>query len=162
MLSVCNYLHIWKKKKCMSNAVFNIISVILRRPVNLSLSYFYQYSTKYYLKAFNNGPTYESMGTCRRGMNPVAMTIINIRKQFWPSRGLNHQLPVLEFLYATDRAIWTRRKGLVTRRESLIYFLFSSKAYTAAFVLTYLQHLPCFEHTAVAFCCSGKRPHVES
>ena len=31
-----------------------------------------------------------------RGMNPVAMTIINPRKKYWPSRGSNQQPPVLK------------------------------------------------------------------
>ena len=31
-----------------------------------------------------------------RGMNPVAMTIINPRKEYWPSRGSNQRPPVLK------------------------------------------------------------------
>ena len=38
----------------------------------------------------------ETMDNGERGMNPVAMTIINLRKEYWPSRGSNQQLPVLE------------------------------------------------------------------
>ena len=36
-------------------------------------------------------------------MNPVAMTIINPRKEYWPSRGSNQRPPVLKF--ATLRAV---------------------------------------------------------
>ena len=31
-----------------------------------------------------------------RGMNPVAMTIINPRKEYWSSRGSNQRPPVLK------------------------------------------------------------------
>ena len=31
-----------------------------------------------------------------RGMNPVAMTIINPRKEYWPSQGSNQRPPVLK------------------------------------------------------------------
>ena len=31
-----------------------------------------------------------------RGMNPVTMTIINPRKEYWPSRGSNQRPPVLK------------------------------------------------------------------
>ena len=31
-----------------------------------------------------------------RGMNPVAMTIINPRKEYWPSRGSNQRPPILK------------------------------------------------------------------
>ena len=32
-----------------------------------------------------------------RGMNPVAMTIINPQKEYWPSRGSNQRPPVLKY-----------------------------------------------------------------
>ena len=35
------------------------------------------------------------MGSCERGMNPVAMTIINPRKEYWSGRGSNQRPPVL-------------------------------------------------------------------
>ena len=31
-----------------------------------------------------------------RGMNPVTMTIINPRTEYWPSRGSNRQPPILK------------------------------------------------------------------
>ena len=34
------------------------------------------------------------MDSGERGMNPVAMTIINPRKQYWLRRGPNQRLPV--------------------------------------------------------------------
>ena len=36
------------------------------------------------------------MDSGERGMNPVVMTIINPRKEYWLSQGSNLQLPVLE------------------------------------------------------------------
>ena len=36
------------------------------------------------------------MGNCERGMNPVAMTIINSWKEYWPSLGSNQRPPVLK------------------------------------------------------------------
>ena len=39
----------------------------------------------------------ETMDSNERGMNPVAMTIINPRKEYWPSRGSNQRPPVLKF-----------------------------------------------------------------
>ena len=36
------------------------------------------------------------MDSGERGMNPVAMTIINPRKEYWPSRGSNQRPPVLK------------------------------------------------------------------
>ena len=38
----------------------------------------------------------ETTDSGERGMNPVAMTIINPRKEYWPSRGSNQRLPVLK------------------------------------------------------------------
>ena len=36
------------------------------------------------------------MDGIERGMNPVAMTIISPRKEYWPSRGSNQRPPVLK------------------------------------------------------------------
>ena len=44
------------------------------------------------------------MDSGERGMNPVAMTIINPRTEYWPSRGSNQRPPVLA-LCATDLAM---------------------------------------------------------
>ena len=38
----------------------------------------------------------ERMEGGERGMNPVAMTIIDPRKEYWPSRGSNQRPPVLK------------------------------------------------------------------
>ena len=38
----------------------------------------------------------ETMDSGERGMNPAAMTIINPRKEYWPSRGSKQQPPVLK------------------------------------------------------------------
>ena len=38
----------------------------------------------------------ETADSGERGMNPVAMTIINPRKEYWPSRGLHQRPPVLK------------------------------------------------------------------
>ena len=39
----------------------------------------------------------ETTDSGERGMNPVAMTVINPRKEYWPSRGSNQRPPVLNF-----------------------------------------------------------------
>ena len=36
------------------------------------------------------------MGNRERGMNPVAMTIINPHKEYWQSRGSNQRPPALK------------------------------------------------------------------
>ena len=36
------------------------------------------------------------MDSCERGTNPVAMTIINPRTEYWPSQGSNQPPPVLK------------------------------------------------------------------
>ena len=66
------------------NAIFNSISVILRHLSMLSWSFFNQHIT-----------IVETMDNGERGMNPVAMTIINPRKEYWPSRRSNQQPPFL-------------------------------------------------------------------
>ena len=38
----------------------------------------------------------ETMDNSEKGMNPVAMTILNPRKEYWPSWGSNQRLPVLK------------------------------------------------------------------
>ena len=43
-----------------------------------------------------------------RGMNPVAMTFINPRKEYWPSQGSNQQPPFHLVLYSTEWAMWLR------------------------------------------------------
>ena len=65
---------------------------------------------------WNNGQRWESricqitvvetMDSGERGMNPVAMTIINSRKEYWPSRASNQRLPVLK-----SATLWTELWG---------------------------------------------------
>ena len=38
----------------------------------------------------------ETKDIVKRGMNPVTMTIINPKKEYWPSRGSNQRPPVLK------------------------------------------------------------------
>ena len=38
----------------------------------------------------------ETVDSGERGMDPVAMTIINPRKEYWPSHGSNQQPPFLK------------------------------------------------------------------
>ena len=88
--------------KCMMfNAVFNSISVISRWPVHLSmLSWSFLTSTPHNI--FSKPLAAFPQNYCRttdsveRGMNPVAMTIINPRKEYWPSPGSNKRPPVLK------------------------------------------------------------------
>ena len=44
----------------------------------------------------NANSTVESTDRDERGMNPVATTIINGRKEYWPSRESNKRPPVLK------------------------------------------------------------------
>ena len=46
------------------------------------------------MAAFPHGHCVDSSD---RGMNPFAMTIINPKKEYWPSWGSNQQPPVLKF-----------------------------------------------------------------
>ena len=55
------------------------------------------------------------MDSSERGINPVAMTIINPQKEYWPSRGLNQRPPVLK------SAMLPTAMGLHTRSERLIH-----------------------------------------
>ena len=38
----------------------------------------------------------KTMDCCERGMHHVAMTIINPRREYWPSQGQNNQPPILK------------------------------------------------------------------
>ena len=77
------------------NAVFNSISSISRRPVYLSMlswSSFNHYSAQYSFPSCLLLPhitIIETTDSSERGMNPVAMTIINPLKDYWPGRGSN-------------------------------------------------------------------------
>ena len=83
------------------NDVFDKISVISRRPAHLSmLSWisFNQYSAQCSLQAskLSHITIVETTDSAERGMNPVAMTIINPRREYWPSRGSNQRPPFLK------------------------------------------------------------------
>ena len=82
--------------ECMVfNAVFNSISVLSRRPVHLSmLSCSSLTSTLHNI--LSNIVISKTMDISERRMNPAAMTIINPRKEYWPSRGSNQRLPVFK------------------------------------------------------------------
>ena len=58
----------------------------------------------------------ETIASGERGMNPVAMRIIKLRKEYWPSWGIEPMTSCFQVLYATDCATWARLR----RRE--IYF----------------------------------------
>ena len=104
------------------NAVFNSISVISRRPMNLpmlswsSFNLFFSYIAvagahiHAFLKFLQPAlrtilfPIHwllfhitivETMDSDQRGMNPVPMTTINPRKEYWPSRWSNQRPPVM-------------------------------------------------------------------
>ena len=79
------------------NTIFNSISLILQQPVHLSMlswSSFNQYSAQYSFQATGCFPT--TTDSSQRGMNPVAMNIINPWKEYWPSLGSNKRPPVLK------------------------------------------------------------------
>ena len=92
----------WSIDCMMFNVVFNSILVISWRPVHLSMrswSSFNQYSAQYSFQAnwlrfpLNHCKTTDSG---ERGMNPVAMAIIDPQKEYWPSRGSNQLPPVFK------------------------------------------------------------------
>ena len=56
----------------------------------------------------------ESTDSGERGMNPVAMTIINPRKEYWPSRGSN-QRPSVHKSATLSIELW----GLATGRRGV-------------------------------------------
>ena len=70
------------------NAVFNVVSVISRRSLHLSMlssSPINQYSTQYSFPShclLSHITIVEITNSSERGMNPVAMTIINPRKEY--------------------------------------------------------------------------------
>ena len=82
----------------------------------------------------------ETTDSGERGMNPVAMTIINPRKEYWPSRGSNQRPPVLSVL----RKNW---KKLVNQTQQLACFKadhLSGDAVRLNGVFPSFQH--CFNH----------------
>ena len=71
------------------NAVFNSISVISRWPVHLSMLSWSYSNTLFFPSHWllSHITIFETRDSGERGMNPVAMTIINPRKEDWPSMG---------------------------------------------------------------------------
>ena len=62
----------------------------------------------------------ETTNSDERGMNPVAMTIINPRKKYWPSRGSNQQPSVLKSAtLPTELTIFSR----IRLSYGIVYFL---------------------------------------
>ena len=95
------------------NAIFNSISVLSQRPAHLSLlswSSFNQYSRTIFFSSHwlrSHITIVETTDSDERGMNPVAMTIINSRKKYWPSLGSNQRPPVLRSAtLPTELHVW--------------------------------------------------------
>ena len=81
------------------NAAFNCISVISLLPVHLSMLSGSSFTgTRHSILskplAASHITNVETMNSGKRGMNHVAMTIINPRKEYWPSQGSNQRPPV--------------------------------------------------------------------
>ena len=73
------------------------------------------------------------MDSGERGMDPVAMTIINPRKEYWPSRGLN-QRPVLKSAKLPTE-VWgsaIKSKGFSNKVISVISFVLRENTLTSS------------------------------
>ena len=109
------------------NAVFNVLSIISRRPVHLSMlswSSFNQYSAQYSFQAtgsFSNITFVETTNSGERGMNPVAMTIINPCKKKLAEPGIEPATSCSQVLNATDRATGLGKS--IVRQFKLFYDL---------------------------------------
>ena len=96
-------IYYWLIGCMVFNAIFNIISVISLQPVHLSMllwSFFFCsvlhiifFSSHWLLSHIT---IVETMDRGERAMDPVTMTIINPRKEYWPSLGSNQRPPVLK------------------------------------------------------------------
>ena len=80
------------------NVVFNSISVISRPPVHLSMlswsSFFKPVLRTTFCQSqwlLSHITIVETTDCSKRGMNPVAMVIINPRKEYWPCQGSNQR-----------------------------------------------------------------------
>ena len=79
---------VWIIDCMVFNAILNSISVISRWPVHLSMFSWSSFksvlhtifSPSHWL--FSHVTIVETMDSCERGINPVAMTIINPRKEY--------------------------------------------------------------------------------
>ena len=91
------------------NAVFNSISVISRWPVHLSMlswNSFNRYSRQYSFRwLLSHVIIVETTDSGERGMNPVAMTIINPREEYLPSPGIEPATSCSQVRNATDCAM---------------------------------------------------------
>ena len=93
------------------NAVFNTISVVSRRPVHLPMLSWSSLKSVLLIIFFPSNwllshiIIVEIMDSGERGMNPIVMTIINPRKEYWMRRGSNRQPPVLKF-WALPTELW--------------------------------------------------------
>ena len=71
----------------------------------------------------------DTIDSGERGMNPVAMTIINRRKEYWPSRGSNQRPPILKSatlpteLGCSNTNNNSRHDSFLNRNISLFYIL---------------------------------------
>ena len=80
---------------------FSTVIQLKWQPVHLSLSSLkpvlhtiYVFFSNHWLPS--NITIVETTNSSERGMNPVAMTIINPQKEYWLNRGSNQQPPVLK------------------------------------------------------------------
>ena len=96
-------LSIWFWIVCIVfNAIFNNISVISQQPVHLSMlswEFFWLVLHTIFFPShwlLSNITIVEKTDSSERGMNPVALTINNPRKEYWPRWGLNQRPPVLK------------------------------------------------------------------
>ena len=102
-------------------AVFNSISVISRQPVYSSmLSWSFLTSTPHNIPSkpwlLSRITIGERLDCSKRGINPVTMTIINL-KEYWPSRGSHQRPPVLKL----PTELWglaELHKNIVGNREN--------------------------------------------
>ena len=85
------------------NAVFNSISFISWLPVHLSMvsrSSFNQYPPTIFFPShwlLSHITIVETTDSGDRGRNPLSMTIINSRKEYWPSPGSSLQCYLLSY-----------------------------------------------------------------
>ena len=104
-----------------------LIPVISLRPVHLSMlcwSSFNEYSAQYTIFfpshwLLSHITIVETTDSGERGMNPVAMTIINPGKEYWPSRVSNQRPPVLKFATLPTELWGSVRPGLIKPRSVL-------------------------------------------
>ena len=84
------------------NAVFNSISFIsASAPTHACLEFFSPVLCTIFFPShwqLCHITIVETMDGSERGMNPVATTVINPRKEYWPSRECNQRHPVLKSL----------------------------------------------------------------